>query len=214
MAESGLIGGSQADRERILELHGDYIDANASFDLDKLDPLWSKAPEAVFFNLNGHTYKGRDHWFRLWRFYKQNVNSSYWTPFDLGGVVSDDMAVVWCHRRTRRNWTGKEPPPNGHPLWRGRIHDPFDHGVSQGGRRLGASCMRIFPRRTRVRAPAVYDALFARAVDFCWRSLRLSGGPSTLPWADHSARASQLPPHSGSPHSLRHQVRMKRICRS
>jgi hypothetical protein len=39
------------------------------------------------------------------------VNSSYWTPFDIGGVVSDDMAVVWCHRRTRRNWTGKEPPP-------------------------------------------------------------------------------------------------------
>jgi ketosteroid isomerase-like protein len=111
MAESGLIGGSQADRERILELHSDYIDANASFDLDKLDPLWSKAPEAVFFNLNGHTYKGRDHWFRLWRFSKQNVNSSYWTPFDLGGVVSDDMAVVWCHRRTRRNWTGIGPPP-------------------------------------------------------------------------------------------------------
>jgi hypothetical protein len=21
------------------------------------------------------------------------------------------MAVVWCHRRTRRNWVGKEPPP-------------------------------------------------------------------------------------------------------
>src|SRR5262249_23957466 len=23
----------------------------------------------------------------------------------------DDMAVVWCHRRTKRNWTGAAPPP-------------------------------------------------------------------------------------------------------
>ena len=111
MSEPNLVGGSQRDREQILKLHEDYIDANASFDLQKLEPIWSKAPEALFFNLNGHTYKGREHWFRLWKYYVQNVNSSYWTPFDIGGVVSDDMAVVWCHRRTRRNWTGKAAPP-------------------------------------------------------------------------------------------------------
>ena len=111
MSEPGLVGGSQQDREQILKLHADYIDANARFDRQMLDPIWSKAPEALFFNLNGHTYKGRDHWFRLWEFYGKNVQSSYWTPFDIGGVVSDDMAVVWCHRRTRRNWVGKEPPP-------------------------------------------------------------------------------------------------------
>jgi hypothetical protein len=39
------------------------------------------------------------------------VASSYWTPFDIGGVVSDDLAVVWCHRRTQRRWTGTAPPP-------------------------------------------------------------------------------------------------------
>jgi ketosteroid isomerase-like protein len=111
MSESNLVGGSKSDREQILKQHADYIDANARFDRDMLEPIWSKAPEALFFNLNGHTYKGRDHWFRLWEFYGRNVNSSYWTPFDIGGVVSDEMAVVWCHRRTRRNWTGKEPPP-------------------------------------------------------------------------------------------------------
>jgi len=111
MSESNLVGGSKSDREQILKLHADYIDANARFDREMLDPIWSKAPEALFFNLNGHTYKGRDHWFRLWEFYGRNVQSSYWTPFDIGGVVSDDMAVVWCHRRTKRNWTGKEPPP-------------------------------------------------------------------------------------------------------
>src|SRR5258708_17741669 len=75
------------------------------------EPIWSKAREAVLFNLNGHTYKGREHWFRLWKFYRQNVASSYWTPFDIGGVVSDEMAVVWCHRRTKRKWTGAAPPP-------------------------------------------------------------------------------------------------------
>jgi ketosteroid isomerase-like protein len=106
-----LIGGSERDREQILKLHADYIDANSRFDWEKLRPIWSAAPEAVFFNLNGHTYHGRDHWIRLWKYYGQNVRSSYWTPFDLGGIVSQDTAVVWCHRRTRREWTGAEPPP-------------------------------------------------------------------------------------------------------
>ena len=111
MSEANLVGGSQRDREQILKLHADYIDANTSFDLAKLEPIWSKAPEALFFNLNGHTYRGRDHWIRLWKFYGQNVSSTYWTPFDTGGVVTGDMAVVWCHRNTKRQWTGKEPPP-------------------------------------------------------------------------------------------------------
>jgi hypothetical protein len=52
--------------------------------------------------LNGHTYKGREQWTRLWQFYQPNVRSSYWTPFDLGGVVSNDLAVVWCERRRQR----------------------------------------------------------------------------------------------------------------
>jgi ketosteroid isomerase-like protein len=25
--------------------------------------------------------------------------------------VTGDLAVVWCHRKTRRRWTGTEPPP-------------------------------------------------------------------------------------------------------
>jgi len=111
MSIDNVVGGSQRDREQILKLHADYIDANSRFDWQKLAPIWSPAPEATFFNLNGHTYRGRDHWIRLWKFYGQNVRSSYWTPFDLGGVVSGDMAVVWCHRRTMREWTGGEPPP-------------------------------------------------------------------------------------------------------
>ncbi|HEY1362057.1 MAG TPA: nuclear transport factor 2 family protein [Xanthobacteraceae bacterium] len=111
MPEPNLLGGSERDREQILELHADYLEANAGFDRQKLDPIWSKAPEAVFFNLNGHTYRGRDHWFRLWEFYGRNVRSSYWTPFDIGGVISTELAVLWCHRRTSREWIGSAPPP-------------------------------------------------------------------------------------------------------
>src|SRR5262249_4188223 len=111
MSQPSLVGGTQRDLEQILKLHDDYIDANASFDLQKLEPIWSKAPEALFFNLNGHTYKGREHWFQLWKYYVQNVSSSHWTPFVGGGAAAGEIAVVCCPRPTRRNWTGKEPPP-------------------------------------------------------------------------------------------------------
>jgi hypothetical protein len=150
-----------------------------------LDPIWSKAPEALFFNLNGHTYKGRDHWFRLWEYYGRNVNSSYWTPFDIGGVVSDDMAVVWCHRRTRRNWTGKEPPPKD-------IHYGGDEFITRStmvfARRpaSGALFIPIFPRRAQASVPAAYrtgghsarERLFegTNVSDLPKLSVRLHGG--------------------------------------
>jgi ketosteroid isomerase-like protein len=106
-----LVGGTLEDRAEILRLHEKYLDLNARFDGQSLQSLFSPAPEAVYFNLNGHTYNGREHWTRLWRFYAQNVQSAYWTPYDIGGAVADALAVVWCHRKTRRRWTGSEPPP-------------------------------------------------------------------------------------------------------
>jgi hypothetical protein len=111
MSEPNMIGGSAVDRAAILRAHEDYIDANTRFDWPKVETLYSGAPEAEYFNLNGHTYYGRDHWIKLWKFYGQNVASSYWTPYDVTGLVNDGMAVVWCHRKTKRSWTGSEPPP-------------------------------------------------------------------------------------------------------
>ena len=85
---------------------------NARFDWQKLQPIWSPAPEAVFFNLNGHTYQGREHWTNLWKFSTHRTCSrAIGRSYDIGGVVGDDLAVVWCHRKTRRQWTGTEPPP-------------------------------------------------------------------------------------------------------
>jgi ketosteroid isomerase-like protein len=112
MDETKLVGGTSADRHRLLERMSEYLDANARFDWEKLQGLWSSAPEAVFFNLNGHTYKGREHWTRLWQYYRDNVSSGYWAPFDIGGVVNGDLAVIWCERQTRSEWVGSDPVPS------------------------------------------------------------------------------------------------------
>jgi hypothetical protein len=43
-----LVGGSEADRSRVLERVNEYLEANASFDWGQLQDIWSGAPEAVF----------------------------------------------------------------------------------------------------------------------------------------------------------------------
>jgi ketosteroid isomerase-like protein len=112
MAEVKLNGGSENDRERVLERQQTYLDANAKFDWDTLrDKLWSTWPEATFFNLNGHTYKGRDHWIRLWQYYKERMATGQWIPYDIGGVVGSDVAVLWCQRKTKLRWVGSDPRP-------------------------------------------------------------------------------------------------------
>ena len=116
MTEAKIVGGSVADRQKLLALHEDYLVANGKFDWPAIEPIWSQAPHATFFNLNGHTYNGAAHWSRLWAFYIQNVKGSYWTPYEIGGEVGGDMAVIWCHRRCKREWvgTGTQPPRDIH----------------------------------------------------------------------------------------------------
>jgi ketosteroid isomerase-like protein len=111
MSEAKIIGGTEADARALLDLHEQYLVANGKFDRPGIEPIWSQAPHATFFNLNGHTYNGAAHWSRLWAFYIQNVKGSYWTPYDIGGEIGVDMAVIWCHRRLQRNWTGTGTPP-------------------------------------------------------------------------------------------------------
>jgi ketosteroid isomerase-like protein len=112
MSAVRLNGGSAADQKRILERLDEYLVANANFDSAAVQHIWSGAADAVFFNLNGHTYHGREHWARLWQYYRDKVESSYWTPFDIGGVVGADLAVVWCHRHTRSEWQSGDPMPS------------------------------------------------------------------------------------------------------
>jgi SnoaL-like domain len=111
MTEAKIVGGTETDAKALLDLHEQYLVANGKFDWPAIAPIWSEAPHAIFFNLNGHTYKGAAHWSRLWAFYIQNVKGSYWTPYDIGGEIGADMAVIWCQRRSQREWTGTGQPP-------------------------------------------------------------------------------------------------------
>jgi ketosteroid isomerase-like protein len=112
MSETKLIGGSESDRKSVLEQQQAYLDANSKFDWEALrDKIWSDAPEATFFNLNGHTYNGRDHWIELWQYYKQHMATGEWVPYDIGGAIGSDVAVLWCHRKTKLRWIGSDPRP-------------------------------------------------------------------------------------------------------
>ncbi len=122
--EAKLVGGSESDRKKLLQLLDDYIEANRKFDWDELQPIWSELPEATFYNLNGHTYNGAQHWRDLWSYYRKNVKGSYWTPFDIGGVITGEMAVIWCHRDCHRQWVGRDAPPR-------EIHYQGDRFVSR-----------------------------------------------------------------------------------
>ena len=106
-------GGSEADRARVLELQQTYLDANASFDWPALQKIWSHDPSSVFFNMNGHTYVGLPYWTALWKYYRERIETGQWEPYDIKVIIRGDMAVVTCHRRTRRRWKGpaSERPP-------------------------------------------------------------------------------------------------------
>jgi hypothetical protein len=101
-------GGSQQDRVRVAEQHQNYLEANASFDWERLQGIFSAADHARYFNLNGHTYDGRAHWTELWKYYKPRLETGYWTPYELQGVMSGDLATVWCFRKTRSKWISPE----------------------------------------------------------------------------------------------------------
>lgn len=108
-------GGSQADREQILAAHDAYLRANAAYDWPALKAIFSDDPTSVFFNMNGHTYVGLEHWSRLWRYYAQHKESGWWEPFDIKVIVRGDMAVVTCHRTTMTRWKpGTGTPDTGH----------------------------------------------------------------------------------------------------
>lgn len=110
--ENTLVGGTDTDRKQVYDQFVAYLEANSKFDWETLlAKIWSGAPEATYFNLNGHTYKGRDHWIRLWKYYKQHMETGIWIPYDIGGFVDTGLAVVWCHRKTQLKWVGTDPRP-------------------------------------------------------------------------------------------------------
>lgn len=110
MLDISWAGGSEEDRKAVAGQHEAYLLANAAFDWEALKKVYSEAEWATFFNLNGHVYYGRDHWIKLWQYYINQQTTGYWAPYELKGVISGDLAVVWCLRKTRSNWFGKDDP--------------------------------------------------------------------------------------------------------
>ena len=150
-----LVGGSEADRSRVLERLHEYLEANASFDWGQLQDIWSGEPEAVFFNLNGHTYKGREHWTRLWQFYQPNVRSGYWTPFDLGGVYRTISPSSGANgTRSRNGSVGTRPDRHGATAFRSSRARRW---CSARKRATGASCTCISRKRARRRVRAASE---------------------------------------------------------
>jgi hypothetical protein len=108
------------------------------------------------------------------------------------------MAVVWCHRRTKRNWTGKEPPPKD-------IHYGGDEFITRStmvfrkevgewrvvaraffrGERGRAAGRRLGPGRHSARQRLVREA---NVTDLPKLSVRLHGGIEAEPM--HRARQS------------------------
>jgi ketosteroid isomerase-like protein len=111
MTEISFVGGGREDQTGVARQHQAYLDANATVDWEKLPALFSAGDDATYFNLNGHTYNGRAHWTRLWKYYKEQLAVGNWVAFDARGTISGDLAVVWCHRRTRLAWVGNDPRP-------------------------------------------------------------------------------------------------------
>ena len=104
-------GGSEEERRRVLEVHDAYLDANATFDVGALARIWDDDPTDVFFNLNGHTYVGREQWFRLWDYYRDRLRTGRWEPDDVKVLIRGDLAVLTSHRLSPIKWIGSEPPP-------------------------------------------------------------------------------------------------------
>lgn len=106
-------GGSDEDRRQVLIVHDAYLDANARFDVGALARIWDDDPGNVFFNLNGHTYVGREHWFRLWDYYRGRLHTGRWEPDDVKIVIRGEVAVLTSHRLSPSRWIGTESPPPG-----------------------------------------------------------------------------------------------------
>lgn len=101
MTDISWAGGISQDHAALEDLHNRYLVANSKFDWDALRTIWSDQPDATFFNMNGHTYNGSEQWIRLWKYYKEHIKTGDWFPYDIQGAVSQDLAVIWCHRKTR-----------------------------------------------------------------------------------------------------------------
>jgi hypothetical protein len=106
-------GGTDAERQEILDLYYRFLRANDALDIPALRTLWSPDPRNVYFNTNGYTYRGRDDWENIWRHYSGVLTLEKPSPSgQLRLTIRDGLAVLTDDRleRHRGYVAGKEEP--------------------------------------------------------------------------------------------------------
>src|SRR5207244_7884458 len=100
--------------------HEEWLAANSRLDTAAARRLISSDPTAVFYNINGHSYTGVEHWCRLWDYYRTQFETvEPWTPFDVKISIRADMAVITAMRTARLRQIGADAPSSfvtGEPL--------------------------------------------------------------------------------------------------
>src|SRR5690606_2237461 len=106
-------GGTQEDRDRLIELFEEFWAANDVFDSTQLERTWSKSPDRVHFNSNGHTYYGLNDWLNIWDYYRPRFQSvSPGKRGDTRVIIREGMALVADAEIERKwEWIGEGEPP-------------------------------------------------------------------------------------------------------
>lgn len=106
-------GGSEADRTELIAFYHRLRRANDLLDGGLLRAIWSPDPGGVFFNTNGHTYRGLEDWLEIWDFYGPRLARG--EPGTTGHVtmmIRDDLAVIIDDRAGRSlQWPDTQPRP-------------------------------------------------------------------------------------------------------
>lgn len=99
------------ERSELLERHAAYLTANnSSSDSSLLRRVWDADPANLYFNMGGHTYRGVEHWAKLWDYYATRVVAPIgYTSYDQRVQMQGDVAWVTCHRYGYSRWVGPEP---------------------------------------------------------------------------------------------------------
>ena len=107
-------GGTEKDRDELLALYYAFRLANDALDGEALRRVWSTAPEHVYFNTNGHAYRGLDDWLHIWDHYRTRLKLV--RPGGSGEiriVVRGEMALITDDHVGRFwRWAGSEEEPN------------------------------------------------------------------------------------------------------
>ncbi len=104
---------AEEDRAEVYRLHKAYLKANSVLDPEELEGVWSRNPSNVYFNLSGHTYRGLDHWSKLWNYYRSRLDYGGvpYTSFDQQITVEGDVAWITTSRFGVTVWKGQEESP-------------------------------------------------------------------------------------------------------